>query len=288
MTDRLNKGPTAKLIVDVANVDALPKNFRHTLPPHVGAVAAGHDVDLTGLVELRASASGMYAQRGLRQIKRAIDQDKIIIVDLRKETHGFVNGMAISWFGQRNHVNKDLTVDEVKELEAANLELLAAAGEITFDDWEGKAVLMGAPVCNPKVQTVAEVAAEEGFGYFRLYCLDHHRATDEEIDRFVGFVRSLSGEEWLHFHCRGGRGRATTFMIFYDMMRNAARVSLDDILKRQHIIGGRDMYSLPEGTYKYEAAVERLEVIKKFYAYCQANYANGYALTWSQWLAGDQ
>lgn len=277
----------ARLIVDVDNVDALPKRFRTTLPTHVEVATAGHDVNLTGLVELQASASGMYSQIGLRKIKGIVGRDKITVVDLRKESHGFVNGMAISWYGLHNYVNKGLAVDEVKALEKANMDKLASSDVITFETFEGKSVQMDEPIRNPNVQTVEELVTEEGCESVRFYVTDHNRARDEEIDRFVEFVKSLTGDEWLHFHCRGGSGRATTFMVMYDMMRNAANVSLEDIFLRQHLIGGRDMNKLAEGSYKHEPAIERLEVIKKFYQYCQDNHQSGYAMSWSEWVAAE-
>ena len=50
---------------------------------------------------------------------------------------------------------------------------------------------------------------------------------------FVQLVNSELKDNWLHFHCKQGIGRTTTFMIMYDIMKNAKEVSLDDIVKRQ-------------------------------------------------------
>lgn len=279
----------AKLIVDVDNVYVLPKRFRTTLASHVEKATEGHDVDLTGLVELQASASGMYSQKALQKIKSVVGRDKLLVVNLRKESHGFVNGMAISWYALHNYANKGLEVEEVQAIEKANMSELAAKDEIVFQYWDGKAVLKAEPVRNPKVQTVAELLEEEGCDHFRVYVTDHNRARDDQIDRFVEFVKSLKGDEWIHFHCRGGSGRATTFIVMYDMMRNAANVSLQDIYKRQHLIGGRDMNRLPSPeSYKYDGAVARKQVLKQFYEYCKANHENGYAVSWSAWLADRQ
>lgn len=37
----------------------------------------------------------------------------IIIVDLRQESHGFINGVAISWVDNHNKANKGLTKEAV-------------------------------------------------------------------------------------------------------------------------------------------------------------------------------
>jgi hypothetical protein len=52
------------------------------------------------------------------------------------------------------------------------------------------------------------------------------------------FSRSarLPENAWAHFHCEAGLGRTTTFMVLYDMLRNANRVSLEDIVQRQKIL----------------------------------------------------
>jgi len=274
--------PPSKLIVDVDNVYTLPKRFRTTLD----------DLDAEnkelpnnlGLRELKVSGSGVFSQKGLQKMKNVIEHDQIIIVDTRKESHGYVNGMAVSWYGEKNYINKNLTSDEVQIIEQSKLDELKKTDEIKFDFWEGKSVPMKEPIKPKNVLSAEELAKEEGVGYIRFFVTDHNKPDDEEIDKFIDFVRALSGDEWLHIHCRGGVGRTTSFMIMFDMLRNVNEVSCEDILERQKLIGGRDMKRLAEGTYKYEAAVERLELIEKFYQYCKENNSNNYTISWSEWI----
>jgi len=65
---------------------------------------------------------------------------------------------------------------------------------------------------------------------------DHVRPLDDAVDRFILAVRALPDGAWTHFHCEAGLGRTTTFMVLYDMLRNANRVSLEDIVRRQKIL----------------------------------------------------
>ena len=58
------------------------------------------------------------------------------------------------------------------------------------------------------------------------------------IDYFIDFVQSQPNGSWLHFHCKEGIGRTTTFMIMYDIMKNHKDVELNDIIKRQVILSG--------------------------------------------------
>jgi hypothetical protein len=82
-----------------------------------------------------------------------------------------------------------------------------------------------------------DVVGATGASYVRISVTDHARPLDDEVDRFILAVRALPENAWAHFHCEAGRGRTTTFMVLYDILRNANRVSLEDIVRRQKILG---------------------------------------------------
>ena len=78
------------------------------------------------------------------------------------------------------------------------------------------------------------------------------------------------------------------FMVLYDIMRNADRVSLGDIVSRQHALGGINLFRLREtSSYKYFSCLDRIYFINEFYAYAESN-SDGFKTTWSEWLAGRQ
>jgi hypothetical protein len=71
----------------------------------------------------------------------------------------------------------------------------------------------------------------------------------------------------------------------YDMMRNARKVSLDDILKRQWLLGGVDLrVEPPRDDWRHAGAVARKQFLEKFYQYCKAN-SDGFKQSWSEWLS---
>jgi len=130
----------------------------------------------------------------------------------------------------------------------------------------------------------------DGASYVRLTVTDHARPLDHEVDRFILAVRALPENAWAHFHCEAGRGRTTTFMVLYDMLRNANRVSLDDIVRRQKILGyGYDVLQAPESrNWKAPYTADRAAFIRAFYNDARAN-PNGQPKLWSEWLkAGAQ
>ncbi|CAN7747138.1 hypothetical protein LJR056_006812 [Paenibacillus sp. LjRoot56] len=275
-----------RLIVEsIGDSLRLPKRFRMC----VDDLEAGMESlpNLSGFRELRASASGQYARQELRAMKGAIGEHQIVLVDLRQENHGFVNGMAVNWHGLHNGANKGLSNDEVLIKENGLLNGLSRQASITFDTLKGKSIDIGAPVNGAKeILSEEELAAAEDFMYKRFFVTDHHRPLDHEVDRFIDWVNELPNGVWVHFHCRGGVGRASTFFSMYDMMRNAGNVAFEDLTERQRLIGGRDFKRMdPEDTYKYEQAVERLKYIKQFYDYCKDNIGDDYQRSWSEWIA---
>src|SRR5258706_13059159 len=129
-----------------------------------------------------------------------------------------------------------------------------------------------------------ELAKSSGLDYFRITASDHRKPTMDDVDLFIDNIRSLAGNYWLHFHCHAGDGRTTTFMVMYDMMRNAKKVTFDDIIMRQHLIGGLDLTKdedFPSWDKQY--AIERTDFLKNFYEYCKANDDN-FKTSYSMWL----
>ena len=124
-----------------------------------------------------------------------------------------------------------------------------------------------------------------GANYVRLTITDHARPLDDELDRFVLGVRALPENAWAHFHCEAGLGRTTTFMVLYDMLRNANRVSLEDIVRRQKILSdGYDVLQPAEPeNWKAPYATDRAAFVRKFYDYARAN-PNGRPRLWTEWL----
>jgi protein-tyrosine phosphatase len=69
------------------------------------------------------------------------------------------------------------------------------------------------------------------------------------------------------------------------MLRNATRVSLEDIVHRQEILSrGYDVLQPPDGgDWKAPYAADRAAFVRVFYQYARAN-PNGHPQLWSEWL----
>lgn len=154
-----------------------------------------------------------------------------------------------------------------------------------------------------------------GLQYRRLYVPDHEiPESDQDVDDFVGWVNDRS-DAWFHLHCRGGKGRTTTFMCMIDALRTAHVEGLTafDIVYRQWMIGGsnldgareqivkaaaealakhpndpEDPHGLRRGldsNYKLRPAFDRATFVRNFVEYARAT-RGGKTKTWSNWVKG--
>ena len=66
---------------------------------------------------------------------------------------------------------------------------------------------------------------------------DDQLPKENTINDFIKFVQNTPKDSYLHFYCKAGVGRTTTFMILYDIMKNYNTVPLNDIIIRQVKLG---------------------------------------------------
>jgi hypothetical protein len=280
---------TPTLVFDEKPTRELPRNFRTTLTP-LKAKNGSKLPSITGLETLNASGSSQFSDESLRGAMKEM-RGKIWIVDLRKESHGFINGIPISWYARGNQSNTDESDSNILRLENMLFrDIKRQKGLMVYQVEEKQAgqLLKTTPinVTLESAQTEIGLVSNYNLGYIRLGVLDHHRPSDDVVDDFVDLVKSLPNDAWLHFHCRGGKGRTTTFIAMYDMLKNGKNVSLKDIMKRQELLGGSSLLNIsddPQDDWKKKAAEERKKFIESFYTY--ATSRRGYPnYTWTEWL----
>ncbi len=273
--------------IDLKLANVLPRNFRTPNDPL--KENKGETPSTTGLSDLRASGSGEFTPESLKLVLTRT-RGPVTVFDLRQETHVFVNDMPVSWYASHDWANVGRSQEEIESEEAARVQSFKPGSEI--DVRPGHPVKHGnSNSVTPQRVTVERASTErdvvEGAGthYVRVTVTDHARPLDQEVDRFVLAVRELPPDSWAHFHCEAGLGRTTTFMLLYDMLRNATHVSLQDIVRRQKILSdGYDVLQPAEPeNWKAPYAADRAAFVRKFYDYARAN-PNGRPKIWSEWL----
>lgn len=234
------------------------------------------------LPEEHMSGSAQFSEDQFGNVASQLREvsDNVWIVDCRLESHGFINGIAVSWCGEDNGANQGKTTEEVEAEEEALSGLIGTTvmaytaendqpvdgTEFTVDTWE----------------TERELVEGEGFQYLRLACPDHCWPPADVIDAFIGFAASLDDDAWFHFHCQAGSGRTGAFMTIYEMMQKSD-VSVEEILQHQADTGSGNLVdrAKPE---KSHAQKERCVLARAVYLYIQENKDSAYELKWSEWL----
>jgi hypothetical protein len=272
------KSEAVQLIKNMDNIKAMPRNFR--LSTNHYQPITGPLPTRKGLNTLRASGSSQYSERGLQWILAAIPSSQIILVDLRQESHGFIDGAAFSWRGEHNWDNRGKTPEEIEKDQAKKIQGIKQQGFIRF--YADKNETYTKPLHIQNVFNEEQLAKRYHIDYLRYYIPDHERPSDSNVDDFIALVKNLSPHTWLHFHCAAGKGRTTSFLAMYDMMRNAYQVSFQDIIKRQMLLGGLDLHPKTDHSFKQQPSEQRYAFLQQFYAYCLAN--PHLEQSWTAWL----
>lgn len=256
-----------RLMIDSNNNGEFPNNFRKMSDK----IYPTNNVPSTkGLDKLNASGSAEFTSNSLDIIKSAIGK-KFIVADLRQEPHGFLNGSAISWLSLKNDLNKGLSQAEVIKKEDVLLSSIKINSPIKPFNSPGNIV-------PNSVSNEETLVKSKGLDYVRFSVTDGERPTDDVVDDFVKYIMSMPKDAWLHFHCKEGKGRTTTFLSMYDMMRNSKDVSFDDIIFRQFLLGDENLLQRP-----FTAPTGRETFLNNFYKYTKEN-KDDFKTSWTEWL----
>lgn len=247
------------LVLDNQNYYEIPKNFRTTTTSLT--TLNKQNLNLSGLNELNISGSQQFSEYNLPLVINSVGSSlPITVIDLRQESHGFINGAPVSWANIKNDANIGLTREQVLVDEYDKLSGIKLDDPMTYYNHKNITVI---PI---KVENESNLVNSKSLSYIRITVTDGKIPLDDMVDYFVEIVKLQPKNTWLHFHCKQGIGRTTTFMIMYDMMKNAKEVTADDIIKRQLLLANFD-----ESHIKSFYNNERINFLQKFYKYCRSN-----------------
>jgi predicted protein tyrosine phosphatase len=220
------------------------------------------EVDLTGLHELQVSGGPSIIFSNLKDSLSHVNK-KIIIVDGIRQYHGYIKEVPTTFFAYERH----------------------------DPDWRHfirRLIYTGTTQIRPDlVAPEKELAEKHGFIYENIKIDSKVRTPDEAVDDFVAFVDSLPDDVWVHFHCRLGKGRTSMLLIMFDTMKNAPKVALKDIVKRQHLLGSENLFNTVarnRGTYHSSTLMRRKQFIEAFYEFIYQRKEGGIQ-KWSEWHA---
>lgn len=276
--------------LDAKNVSTLPENFRTSFDQFKDKKIKGDLPSREGMFSLKISGSAMFSANQLDKLIaeiRTVHEGPIVIMDLRQESHGFVNGIGVSSYVDRNWINVGKSVAQVEKDEKAWLrDSLKAPIEIVDLD-DDKKISETKKIQVETALTEKELITSRKINYFHIQATDHSSFTDSQVDDFVKFYKKeLPQDAWLHFHCFAGEGRTTQLMVMYDILRNGKKVSFQDIVNRQYLIGGNDAMkvtaSKAKDAYKIPLYKEKAQMLQDFYQYVTTS-PDDLPLTFTKW-----
>lgn len=264
-------------------------------------------VDLYGMDRMNISGSAQFTKSQLRRVLNSIKENQqsvtmVLILDLRQESHGFINGLPFRFYIDRNEINKNVDPDCILQKEEREVKSLTRSEQnhiinISYSKKESYKLNLSSSVpfqtqdIHTECETVNALANEFldrdlQVDYERFYVLDHNRPSDEDVDKFVSLFDTHNNEyTWLHIHCAGGKGRTTSFMAMADMLLNASQVEFKEIIKRQHVIGGSNLYATSgKPAWRAAAAKERLKFLEQFYNFATSPNGRLAGVSWSEFV----
>lgn len=282
-----NKNETT-LVLKMTNEAILPRAFRTTNSPFKKNIEPLPS--RAGLEKLHISGSAQFSEKSFEVIVEKLGNPKpLYIIDLREESHGFLNGNAVTWYGYRNRDNRGKSLEEITAIEQNLLDKALKSKDITLYKVSEKDEATGGFI-NPKPVPIVVVSSETERSlierlhhhYIRLPSADHEAPSDSIVDLFITTMLALPKDRWIHFHCSAGVGRTTVFMSMLDMMYNAKDVSFEDIMRRQWLLGGKNLLSHPKvNNWKRPTSEKRTQFMQDFYNYCRYNKDN-FITPWSK------
>jgi hypothetical protein len=284
--------------IDSKDKDKLPRNFRTANSAYrtdADPKKAGEGFEANpsrkGLATLYASGSAEFSAKEFDKMVPVLKEQAkgpIYIVDLRQESHGLINGTAVSWYGERDWGNLGKSKRAALRDEKSRLESVRGKDVTMAKLGKDKKPVNPVTVKAESVMTEEQLVKSRGLRYFRIAATDHVWPSAENIDAFIRFTRKLPKDAWLHFHCQAGQGRTTAYMAMYDMMKNPD-LSLGTILSRQYLIGNNyvayRVAAPKDGDWKAAYYNQKADMVAKFYQYVQEQHADGFRMSWSKWLS---
>jgi len=211
----------------------------------------GQYVNSSGLDKLRVSGSGQFSELGftglLGQLAPKARPSQLVILDVRSEDHGFLNGLPIGW--RPLLLSQNVPARPAALLIATEQRRLRRLGKLPVVEvfLPPQALIWVGSVQVPVQNTAAELdlVSQRNTHYARIALEKDAVPADYTVDAIVELAKSLSSASWLHVHDQMGTGRTTLVMIMLDMIANARLASASDIISRQFLLGGVNLASIP-------------------------------------------
>jgi hypothetical protein len=192
------------------------------------------------IFNLKASASAQFDEAELQNIVNKYPDEKITIVDLRLEYHGFINGIPMTF---RNHDLSTNTFDSSQEKNI--LSSLLNNKQFATETLKYYSRFTNDTEINQSL-TEEQLALNYHCNYQRFALKDHHFPTPQQFSTIINFLNDIEKDpkQRIHVHCAAGRGRTAIFLVIYDILKNHKSATLEQIFTRQAKLGGANLANI--------------------------------------------
>ena len=233
--------------------------------------SVGLPMRLRDIPTLNISGSAQFTKDQLLNLKNSINKDNICIVDLRQESHGMINDLAISFLNPYKDLNSGFTTEQTIKAENSLLNKIKIGNTIQLYKHTG---IFIKDITVDFISNESQLVTEADMQYKRFAVKDNSAPTPDIVDEFVEFIKNKPDDIHLHFHCAAGKGRTTSFMVMYQAMKNNSNLTLEQLLSYQYNIGGVNLH---DNNIQYN-------FLEDFCNYVQKNKDSNYSISYSQWI----
>ena len=233
--------------------------------------SVGLPMRLRDIPTLNISGSAQFTKDQLLNLKNSINKDNICIVDLRPESHGMINDLAISFLNPYKDLNNGFTTEQTIKAENSLLNKIKIGNTIQLYKHTG---IFIKDITVDFISNESQLVTEADMQYKRFAVKDNSAPTPDIVDEFVEFIKNKPDDIHLHFHCAAGKGRTTSFMVMYQAMKNNSNLTLEQLLSYQYNIGGVNLH---DNNIQYN-------FLEDFCNYVQKNKDSNYSISYSQWI----
>lgn len=233
--------------------------------------SVGLPMRLRDIPTLNISGSAQFTKDQLLNLKNYINKDNICIVDLRQESHGMINDLAISFLNPYKDLNNGFTTEQTIKAENSLLNKIKIGNTIQLYKHTG---IFIKDITVDFISNESQLVTEADMQYKRFAVKDNSAPTPDIVDEFVEFIKNKPDNIHLHFHCAAGKGRTTSFMVMYQAMKNNSNLTLEQLLSYQYNIGGVNLH---DNNIQYN-------FLEDFCNYVQKNKDSNYSISYSQWI----
>ena len=233
--------------------------------------SVGLPMRLRDIPTLNISGSAQFTKDQLLNLKNSINKDNICIVDLRQESHGMINDLAISFLNPYKDLSNGFTTEQTIKAENSLLNKIKIGNTIQLYKHTG---IFIKDITVDFISNESQLVTEADMQYKRFAVKDNSAPTPDIVDEFVEFIKNKPDDIHLHFHCAAGKGRTTSFMVMYQAMKNNSNLTLEQLLSYQYNIGGVNLH---DNNIQYN-------FLEDFCNYVQKNKDSNYSISYSQWI----